>query len=70
MSVFVLSRADKNVRVRVCAANPIAVSLEIPQRDGYIYKVIPRSVFEECYVSGEVSEVIEEGGDGEDHRGF
>jgi hypothetical protein len=27
-----------------------AVSLEIPVRDGFIYKVIPRSVFEDLYV--------------------
>jgi len=50
MCKYVVSKIDLSLRVRVCASNMEAVSLEIPVRDGFIYKVIPRSVFEDLYV--------------------
>lgn len=68
MGWYVLSKGDPTVRIRVCAANAVAVSLEIPVRGTFVYKVISRTLFEALYIEEGVLGVDRDGGSVHDNQ--
>lgn len=61
MSLFFTHREDNSLRVRLCASNERAVSIEIKMRGTVLYQVLPRLVFEAVFI-GEDETVSCEGG--------